>query len=159
MALQSKTLKELYDAQEIVVLQFVDFQRTIRDFFTQQGRSEQLKDSPYPRQYAIINTLLVHLFCLLLPFGLLKEFDKLNESIGGIMHGNMVWFVIPFSVIISWMYTSLGQVGESTENPYEGNANDVPISKICKLIEIDLKEILGEINLPEIPQPQHNIIL
>lgn len=159
LALQSKTLKELYDNQEIVVLQFVDFQRTIKDLYTQQGRSEQLKDSPYPRQYAIINTLLVQLFCFLLPFGLLKEFDKLNESISGFMHGNMVWLVIPFSVIISWMYTSLGQVGESTENPFEGSPNDVPISKICKIIEIDLREMLGEIKLPELPKPQHDIIL
>lgn len=159
MALQSKTLKELYDRQEIVVLQFVDFQRTIKDFFAQQSRSEQLKDAPYPRQYAIINSLLVRLFCVLLPFGLLKEFDQLDESINGMMQGNMVWFVIPFSVIISWMYTSLGQVGESTENPFEGNANDVPISKISKIIEIDLKEILGESNLPEFPQSHHNIIL
>jgi len=159
MSLQSKTLKELYDNQEIVVLQFVDMQRTIKDFFSQQGRSEQLKDSPYPRQYAIINTLLVKLFCFLLPFGLLKEFDKLNDSFEGIMKGNMVWFVIPFSVIISWMYTSLGQVGESTENPFEGNANDVPISQISRIIEIDLKEMLGETDLPPFLESKHNIIL
>ena len=159
MSLQSKTLKELYDNQEIVVLQFVDMQRTIKDFFSQQGRSEQLKDSPYPRQYAIINTLLVKLFCFLLPFGLLKEFDKLNDSVEGIMKGNMVWLVIPFSVIISWMYTSLGQVGESTENPFEGNANDVPISQISRIIEIDLKEMLGETDLPPFLEPKHNIIL
>lgn len=159
IALQSKTLKELYDDQEIVVLQFVDLQRTIKDFYAQQGRSEQLKDSPYPRQYAIINTLLVQLFCFLLPFGLLKEFDKLNETVSGFMHGNMVWFMIPFSVIISWMYTSLGQVGESSENPFEGSPNDVPISKICKIIEIDLKEMLGESDLPEMPKPHHEIIL
>jgi len=159
MSLQSKTLKELYDNQEIVVLQFVDMQRTIKDFFSQQGKSEQLKDSPYPRQYAIINTLLVKLFCFLLPFGLLKEFDKLNDSVEGIMKGNMVWLVIPFSVIISWMYTSLGQVGESTENPFEGNANDVPISQISRIIEIDLKEMLGETDLPPFLEPKHNIIL
>lgn len=159
MALQSKTLSELYNKQEIVVLQFVDFQRTIKDLFAQQSRSEQLKDSPYPRQYAIINTLLVQLFCFLLPFGLLKEFDKLNESINGFMHGNMVWLVIPFSVLISWMYTSLGQVGESTENPFEGSPNDVPISKICRIIEIDLKEMLEEEIVPEFPEPQHDIIL
>jgi len=159
MSLQSKTLKELYDNQEIVVLQFVDMQRTIKDFFSQQGKSEQLKDSPYPRQYAIINTLLVKLFCFLLPFGLLKEFDKLNDSVEGIMKGNMVWLVIPFSVIISWMYTSLGQVGESTENPFEGNANDVPISQISRIIEIDLKEMLGESDLPPFLEPKHNIIL
>lgn len=159
MSLQSKTLKDLYNNQEIVVLQFVDMQRTIKDFYSQQGRSEVLKDSPYPRQYAIINNLLVRFFCFLLPFGMLKEFDNLNESVSGFMQGNMVWFVIPFSVIISWMYTSLGQVGESTENPFEGSANDVPISKICKIIEIDLREILGETDLPAAPQPKHNIIL
>ena len=159
MALQSKTLKKLLDSEQIVLIQFLEFQRAIKDFYMHQGRSEQLKDSPYPRQYAIINILLVRLFCLLLPFGLLKEFDKMNESITGIMHGNMSWLVIPFSVIISWMYTSLGQVGESTENPFEGNANDVPITQISKIIEIDLREMLGETDLPQMPGPRHNIIL
>lgn len=159
LSLQSKTLKELYDNQDIAILQFVDMQRALRDLFHLQGRSEQIKDSPYPRQYAIINRLLVRLFCFLLPFGLLKEFDKLNESVEGIMKGNMVWLVIPFSVIISWMYTSLSQVGESTENPFEGSANDVPISQISRTIEIDLKEMLGESNLPEALEPRHNIIL
>ena len=159
LSLQSKMLKELYNNQEIVVLQFVDMERTIKEFFSQQGKSEHIKDSPYPRQYAIINTFLVKLFCFLLPFGMLKEFDKLNESVEGIMKGNMVWLVIPFSVIISWMYTSLNQVGESTENPFEGSPNDVPISQISRIIEIDLKEMLGETNLPPFLEPQHNIIL
>lgn len=159
LALQSKTLKELYDKQGIVVLQFVDMQRTIKDFFAQQGRSEQIKDSPYPRQYAIINTLLVRLFCFLLPFGMLKEFDKLNDSVEGIMKGNMIWLVVPFSVIVSWMYTSLSQVGESTENPFEGSPNDVPISQISRIIEIDLREMLGETNLPPFLVPEHDVIL
>ena len=159
LALQSTTLKELYSNQDVVVLQFVDMQKTIREFYVQQGRSEQIKNVPYPKQYAIINSMLIHLFCFLLPFGLLKEFDKLNESVTGIMHGNMVWLVIPFSVIISWIYTALGQVGESTENPFEGSPNDVPISQICRIAEIDLKEMLGEVNLPLQPEPQHDIIL
>lgn len=159
MALQSKTIKGLYDAQAIVVLQFVEMQRAIKEFYIQQGRSEHIKNTPYPRQYAIINTLLVSLFCLLLPFGMLKEFDKLNDSIEGVMKGNMVWLAVPFSMIISWMYTSLVQVGESTENPFEGNANDVPISQICHVIEMDLREMIGETDLPSLPEPEHNIIL
>ena len=32
----------------------------------------------------------------------------------------------------------------SGENPFEGSANDVPISTISRAIEIDLREILGE---------------
>jgi len=159
LALQSKTVKELFKKEEIVILQLVDYQRTIKDFYALQGRSEHLKNSPYPRQYAIINALLVKLFCFLLPFGLLNEFDKLNANVGGFMHGKMVWLVIPFSVIISWMYVSLGQVGESTENPFEGSPNDVPISKICEMIEIDLREMLGETELPDCTRPQHSIIM
>jgi putative membrane protein len=90
---------------------------------------------------------------------MLKEFDKLNESMEGIMKGNMVWLVIPFSVLISWVYTSLEQVGESTENPFEGSANDVPISQMSRTIEIDMREMLGETDLPPTLQAKNNIIL
>jgi putative membrane protein len=159
LGLQSKTVKELFSNQEIVVLQFVDMQRSLREFFIQQGRSERIKDFPYPRQFAVISSLFVKLFCLLLPFGLLLEFDKLNESVEGVMEGNMIWLVIPFSVLISWMYTSLDRVGESTENPFEGNANDIPISQMCRAVEIDLREILGETDLPPMLQPKNNIAL
>jgi ion channel-forming bestrophin family protein len=159
MALQSKTIKGLFARQEIVVLQFVDMQRSIKEFFVQQGRSERIKDFPYPRQFAVISALFVRLFCLLLPFGLLKTFDDLNESVEGVMKGNMIWLVVPFSVLISWMYTSLDRVGESTESPFEGNANDVPISQMCRAVEIDLREMLGETDLPPLLQPQNSIVL
>jgi len=159
MGLQSRTVKDLFARQEIVVLQFVDMQRTIKEFFVQHGRSERIKDFPYPRQFAIMSSLFVKLFCLLLPFGLLREFDQLNASVDGIMKGSMIWLVVPFSVLISWMYTSLDRVGESTENPFEGNANDVPISQMCRAVEIDLREMLGETDLPPMLQPKNNIVL
>lgn len=159
LSLQSKTTKELFDNKEIDDYRFVEMQRAVKDLFDQQGRSERIKNFPYPRQFASINAFFIKLFCLLLPFGMLKEFDKLNESVDGIMKGNMVWLVIPFSVLISWVYTSLEQVGESTENPFEGSANDVPISQMSRTIEIDLKEMLGENDLPPALQPKNNIIL
>ena len=159
LALQSKTTRELFAKEEIVVLQFVDMQRAIKDFFVQQGRSERIKDFPYPRQFATINVFFVRLFCLLLPLGLLREFDRLNEVVEGVMKGHMVWLAIPFSVLISWMYTSLEQVGASTESPFEGNANDVPISQMCRTAEIDLREMLGETQLPPELLPRANIVL
>ena len=107
-----------------------------------------------------INSFFIKLFCLLLPFGLLREFDSLNESVGGgVIKGHMVWLVIPFSVLISWMYTSLGRVGESTESPFEGSANDIPISHMCRTAEIDLREMLGETDLPSPLEPKNNILL
>jgi predicted membrane chloride channel (bestrophin family) len=56
-------------------------------------------------------------------------------------------------------YVSLDQVGESTENPFEGGANDVPISQISRLVEIDLREMLGETDLPRLLRPKNEIIL
>ncbi len=159
MSSQSKAIRESFDKGEIDSYQFVEMQKAVRDFFDQQGKSERIKNFPYPRQFATINKFFIRLFCILLPFGLLKEFDKLNEGITGIFQGNMIWFVIPFSVLISWVYTSLEQVGESTENPFEGSANDVPISQLSRTIEIDLREMLGETELPLPLQSKNNIIL
>jgi putative membrane protein len=159
LGLQSKAIKELFASQVIVVTQFVDMQRSIKDFLFQQGRCERIKDFPYPRQFASINSFFLKLFCLLLPFGLLREFDSLNESVEGVFKGNMVWLVIPFSVLISWVYTSLGRVGESTESPFEGSANDIPISQMCRTAEIDLREMLGETDLPSPLEPKNNIVL
>jgi putative membrane protein len=159
MSPQSQTIKGLFASQAIVVAQFLDMHRSIKDFLWHQGRCERIKDFPYPRQYATMNAFFIKLFCLLLPFGLLREFDKLNESVEGVIKGHMVWLVIPFSVLISWMYTSLERVGESTENPFTGSANDVPISQLCRTTEIELRDMLGETDLPPPLEPRNNIVL
>jgi putative membrane protein len=159
LSLQSITIKDLANNNKIDSLQFIELERMIKDLFDQQGKSERIKNFPYPRQFASINNYFVRLFGFLLPFGMLKEFDKLNDSVEGLMKGNMVWLVIPFSILISWVYTSLEQVGESTENPFEGGANDVPITQISRTIEIDLREMLGEKDIPPVLQAQNNIIL
>ncbi|HNL06312.1 MAG: hypothetical protein JNM36_15720 [Chitinophagales bacterium] len=156
---QSKAIKQLYKDGKIDNFQFVEMERLLRDLYDQQGRSERIKNFPYPRQFATINAVFIQIFSFLLPFGMLKDFDKVNENITGLLHGNMVWFVIPFSTLIIWMYRTLEQVGESTENPFEGSPNDVPISQMSRTIEIDLREMLGETDLPPALQPKNNIVL
>lgn len=141
---QGMSLKTLHMAGHLNSSFYLELQSAIGNFFDLQSKSEGFKNFPYPRQYATVSSLFVKFFCLLFPFGLLHEFDKLNDSVSGFMHGHMVWLVVPCSVAVSWMYTSLEQVGESTENPFEGGANDVPISTLCSTIERDLKAMLGE---------------
>lgn len=159
LGLQSDTLKKFRKDGSLDEFRFLNMHRELRDFSDHQGKSERIKNFPYPRQYATVNSLFVKLFCILLPFGLLKEFDNLNKEVTGFLQGHMVWLLIPFSVLISWVFTSLEQVGESTENPFEGSANDVPISQMSRAAEIDIREMFGETNLPPALQPQNNIIL
>ena len=50
MSLQSRTIKGLFDSRAIGVVQFLEMQRSIKEFLLQQGRCERIKDFPYPRQ-------------------------------------------------------------------------------------------------------------
>jgi ion channel-forming bestrophin family protein len=70
-----------------------------------------------------------------------------------------VWLAIPFSVIVGWIFVVLEAVGQASENPFEGSANDVPITALSRTIEIDLREMLGERDLPPPLTPVNNILM
>ena len=70
-----------------------------------------------------------------------------------------IWLSIPFCVIISWVFHTMERIGRVGENPFEGSANDVPISTIARGIEIDLREMLDEDqeNIPPPLKSQRNV--
>ena len=145
--LQSRETKRLLRDNALTPSAFADLQKTLRDLQDLQSRVERIKNFPYPRQHAFINSLFVRILCVLLPFGVMGEFAKLDAVVGGWAAGHMIWLGVPLSILISWMYASLDRVGEATENPFEGGANDVPITRICGEIEADLREMLGEVEI------------
>ena len=159
LAMQSAAIKELFTTDQVPVLHHTEMQKTLKDFIDLHSRAERIKNFPYPRQYAVIHTIFVWSFALLLPLGVVKEFDKLNDVVSGVLAGNMAWLAVPFSVLIAWMYVSLDQVGESTENSFEGGANDVPIAQVARMIEVEMREMLGDTDLPPLLRPKNNIIL
>jgi putative membrane protein len=71
----------------------------------------------------------------------------------------MVWLVIPFSDMNSWLYTTLAQVDASTENPFDGGANVVRIAQINRVIEFEQPELLGDSDLPAPLRQKINITL
>jgi ion channel-forming bestrophin family protein len=142
VARQSATLREMEQSQELGVAQRIELQKTLRELLDQQSRLQRLKDFPYPRQYAVINTVFVWCFVAMLPLCLVREFDRLALDHTGVMAVLLPWLAIPASLLVGWLYLSLDQVGESTENPFEGSANDVPVSHICREVENDLLDLL-----------------
>lgn len=159
LAMQSDAIRQLYTSQDIVVLHHTEMEKTLKDLLDQQGRVERLKNYPYPRQYAVINTIFVWCFAALLPLTLVREFDRLNELAGGPLAGHMAWLAAPFGAFVAWLYASLDQVGASTENPFEGNANDVPITRVCRQLENELRGLLGEAEPRPMPAPEGSIVL
>lgn len=155
IARQSGQLKELNEKGLISDYNYVALENQLKDLYDQQGKCERIKNFPYPRQFSSINIFFTNALCILLPLGFIGEFSKLVEKMGE----NIIWLTVPFSVLIGWVFLSLDQIGESTENPFEGGANDIPITQISRNIEIDLREMLGEKDLPPAIAAQNNIML
>ena len=88
---QSRTIKDLFASQDLAVLHHTEMQKTLKDLLDQQSKSERIKNFPYPRQYATINTIFVWCFATLLPFCLVREFDRLNDGVSGLLAGQMAW--------------------------------------------------------------------
>jgi len=150
IALQSSHLKALYAQGFIEDFRHMELEKLLVEFYQQQGASERIKNFPYPRQYASLNNWFIKIFVALIPFGMIQEFVKLGE--------NYIWMTIPFSALSGWIFTTLERIGETSENPFEGSANDVPITTISRAIEIDLLEMLDAAHDLKPLSPQNNIL-
>ncbi len=155
LARQSARLKALNERGAIADYNYVALENQLKDLYDQQGKCERIKNFPYPRQFSSINLYFTNVLCFLIPLGFIGELSKHT----GMQGDWFVWLTVPLSVVVGWVFLVLEQIGESTENPFEGNANDIPITQISRNIEIDLREMLGETELPRPIQPQHHILM
>lgn len=128
----------------------MDLQQFITNLYAEQGGSERIKNTPFPRQYATSSTIFIVIFMILLPFGMISEFLKLGDS--------MLWLLIPFNVIVTWVFALMEYTGDISENPFEGLICDVPLRHIVRNIEIDLRDMLEHTGLPEKVPPVYGIL-
>ncbi|HMV44017.1 MAG TPA: bestrophin family ion channel [Leptospiraceae bacterium] len=150
LALQSEHLKRLFELGLIDNFRHMELEKILIECYNQQGGSERIKNFPYPRHFASLNAWFIKIFIFLMPFGMIEEFEKLGPE--------FVWLTIPFASLAGWIFITMERIGESTENPFEGSANDVPISTISHNIEIDMLELLDlQHNLKSI-SAQNNIL-
>lgn len=112
------------------------------DLARSQGALKRIKNYPYARNYYSIAVFLVRIFAVMVPFCLFPYAQELGKS-AGIGHWT-VWLNVPFSALVGWVFLALEKVGENSSNPFEGGANDVPISFIARRIEIEMRIMLGE---------------
>jgi len=131
-----------------------DLTRLLGELYNLQGGCERIKTTPLFRQYSVFSRIFVTLFNTLLPFGMLSVMKDLKD-----IGDWTIWLTLPFSLLISWVFYTMEQIGEYSENPFDNGVNDIPISSICRNIEIDILEMLGESDLPEKIQPYHDVLL
>ena len=149
--LQAQDLMKLRKDEIIGDFYHAQLQTLLNNLYDEQGKAERIKKFPLPRLYAYASILFVFIFIVLLPFGLIAQFDKMGPY--------EIWLFIPIVTIISWIFLVMELVGDYSENPFGGLGNDIPMLSICRSIEIDLKEMIGDEDIPKPILPQNGILM
>ncbi|MCH2231965.1 MAG: hypothetical protein MK105_16635 [Crocinitomicaceae bacterium] len=147
MSLQSRHLRRLTDEKKIWDFSLLEMQGMLNELTALQGKSERIKNFPYPKQYGSIGYHFVHIFIFLLPMAIIPAFAKMGGDIVEIskfVGTYFVWLNIPFTVIVMWVFNTMLRIGLAGENPFEGSPNDVPISNISRGITRDILQIIDE---------------
>jgi putative membrane protein len=139
---QYQAVAELHNKQLISEFIMIMLTGALDDLVKLQGALKRIKNYPYARNFYSIAVFLVMIFAALMPFGFFPYAQELGKA-AGISHWT-VWLNVPFSAFVGWAFISLEKVGENSSNPFEGGANDVPISFIARRIEIEMRTMLGE---------------
>jgi putative membrane protein len=122
---------------------------TLTSLYDLQGKAERIKNTPLPRQYDYFPRVFLFLFVTLLPSGMITELEKVGSA----------WMVIPLATTVAYVFYVLMRVGEFNEDPFENRFSDTPMSALCRTIEIDMREQLGETDLPPKIKPVDGILM
>ncbi len=75
-----------------------------------------------------------------------NQIDKITNTTEQFM---IVIPMIMASALVTWVFYTMEVIGDASEDPFERSMNDVPMNALCRTIEIDLRELIGETDLPE----------
>lgn len=148
---QSRDLVKLREQGLLNDFRHMEMEKVLRSFYEQQGKNERIKKFPLPRQYANMSRYFVAIFIFLLPFGMIPELVKIENW--------RFWLSVPLTTLIGWIYVMMEIVGDYSENPFQGMANDIPMMSLCRTIEIDLREMIGEKELPPAIHAKDGILM
>ncbi len=144
LELQGQDLRTAFNRGWLSDFRFVKLEDTLVEFNNIQGRSERIKNTPFPRQYSFFSRVFVFIHASLLPFVFVEELELAS---------------IPVSVIISFVFLCLDLIGERSEDPFENRLEDVPLTALSLTIETNLKEQWGDPAFPKKKYDPSGIVL
>ncbi len=142
---QGVELAKLLKTGQLDLFHQIALMGLITELYTLQGKAERIKNTPLPRQYAEYSRVLVRVFVMLAPFGLLDVFADNIEAANGAIE--QLVYLVPFlasAALIGWTFIFMEAVGDASEDPFERSMNDVPMNALSRTIERDMRAMLDE---------------
>ncbi|MFP8966136.1 bestrophin family protein [Pokkaliibacter sp. CJK22405] len=108
------------------------------------GGCERIKSTPIPYPYILMLHRFVHIYCFLLPFCLV-------DSIG---------WLTPFVVcVLAYTFFGLDALGDQISDPFDAQPNDLALDAMSRNIEINVRMLLGEKDLPTAIEAKDGVLL
>jgi putative membrane protein len=109
-----------------------------------QAGCERIHNTPVPFAYTLLLHRTAYIFCLLMPFGF-------ADSLG--------WGTPFASALTAYCFFGLDALSVHLEEPFEDNPNGLALAAMSQTIEINLREALGETDLPPLPQAKDFLLM
>lgn len=133
-----------YDNQFLNPFFLQSLDETLSRLCDSMGQCERIKNTIFPTQYSFFVHLIIFLFTLILPMGLI-------DSLGRI--------AIPITFIISFMFFYVEGISYVMQSPFEGNHNDIPMKSLSRTIEINLLQLIGAPLIPDKILPKDGYVM
>ncbi|KXH82940.1 bestrophin family protein [Chryseobacterium kwangjuense] len=129
----SVQLREVASSKGLTDFQQIQLNDIITRLCDSMGKCERLKNTVFPRSYSILLHTLIYVFAAILPFGL--DDGQLAVEI-------IITFLIPV------MFLAIEKTSIIMQDPFENRPVDTPVTSLAQTIEINIRQMTGEQNVP-----------
>ncbi len=140
---QSQRLQSILNQEPGKDFRQICFEETLNEFYNIQGGCERIKNTPFPRIYSRMTKGFTWIFATLLIISLYDEFD---------------WQLLVIRGMVGYVYITLDKIQALLKNPFDNTIADTPMTALCRTIEIDLRQMLGEKDIPRPIEPVEGIL-
>ncbi|MBT8483072.1 MAG: hypothetical protein HKP36_15925 [Myxococcales bacterium] len=144
---QGDRLAELIGSEMSQQLLLMRFDSTLSRLYDVQGGCERIKNTAFPDSVRLVSRGLVWLSAIAVPIAFLTN-DR---------HVRLIELLAVIVICLSFMVVE--QLGASLLNPFENKINDTPMTALCRTIEIDLRQQLGEKDVPPPIEPIDGVLM
>lgn len=139
--LDVKELKENGYMDNFSRLQIDD---TLTRLCDSQGKAERIKSTVFPVTYRIFLHMIIYVFVVTLSIAL--------KNVSG-------YFELPLLLIISSTFFLLERSSTHMQDPFENKPTDTAVTAIARTIDINLRQLVNDPNVPEPLKPEDFYLL
>lgn len=144
---QGRRVAELREAGVLDEFGHLMFDGTLAELCRLQGACERIKNTVFPDRVAYFTKLIAWGMAVMIPVCVMEADSKFDFLDLVIVPAMMLVFIVT------------ERLGAELKNPFIGQPNDTPMSALCRTIEIDLRQQLGETEVPEPLLPQNGVLM